>query len=113
MHVNKFRWCAKIISLSVTFPTSGHLKTSEAGDEKEQQQLLVDLPTKWDIHGDLVMFPDTSFVKEYWKSVTPEFWKKVANIFDVKRVAVKSRICSDNYRTPKVKPLIYENVCVS
>ena len=81
---------------------SGQLKGVEMPCEK-RELLLIDLPSKWEIHGDLVMFPDISFTCDYWKSMTPEFWKKVANIYDVKRVALKSRICGDNYRSPKVE----------
>jgi len=74
--------------------------------------ILSDIPSKWDIHNDLVMFPDTSFTLEIWESLPQSFWTGIADIMRVKRIAVKSRIKNDNFRTPKMKLVLGDDVIV-
>lgn len=74
--------------------------------------ILSDIPSKWDIHNDLVMFPDTSFTLEVWETLPQPFWTGIADIMRVKRIAVKSRIKNDNFRTPKMKLVLGDDVIV-
>ena len=64
--------------------------------------LKEDLPKRWDIHGDLILFPENSFSLQIWENFPEDFWTKVAKIFNVNRIATKSKISSDFFRTPNV-----------
>lgn len=86
-----------------------YLKEDKSLEADLIDELLLDLPNKWDIHCDLIMFPDTSFTCDYWKNLTKDVWKTIAGIFGVGRVALKSRIDKDGYRTPKVDLKLGEN----
>lgn len=66
------------------------------------QNIMAELPKKWEIHGDLIMFPDSAFYSPVWNDFPETFWKELAELFIVKRVAVTSRIRDDGYRTPRV-----------
>ena len=49
---------------------------------EQKEELLLELPIKWDIHGDLIMFPNTSFISDYWDNtkierVQKQFLKQV------------------------------------
>ena len=68
--------------------------------------LLTELPAKWDVHDDLVMFPDTSFKSDIWHNLQDTFWEGIARIMNVKRIALKSRIRKDDFRTPQVKMVL-------
>lgn len=86
----------KLISL-----IQDHLKDVEIS-EKEKEALLQDLPNKWEIHCDLIIFPNTSFTIEYWEHQPVEFWGKISEIFGVKRIALQSKVGPDGFRTPGV-----------
>jgi len=85
-----------------------HFKDVDMSHE-QQKELLEDLPSKWDIHCDLIMFPSTSFTCDYWNTTTENLWKMIANIFGVRRIALKSKIVSDDYRTPQVVMKLGDN----
>lgn len=81
----------------------------------EMAVLVAQIPSKWEIHGDLVMFSEQAFFSLFWKSLDKvegggcygkgvhQFWKDLADTVGAKRVALSSRIVSDNYRTPSVE----------
>ena len=90
---------------------------------------LNDLPKKWKIFNDLVLFPFNSFTNSIWIELSKfllaileivvliiepinilddqkSFWELVAKSLKVKRVAKESRIQNDGYRTPNVEILV-------
>ena len=69
---------------------------------KQEEKLFMDLPKKWETHGDLIMFPDSSFTCKFWDNLPNHFWTCVADIFSVQRIALKSIIRKDIFRTPNV-----------
>ena len=86
-----------------------HLKDKNTLSSKQKEEILLDLPNKWDIHCDLIMFPDSSFTCDYWKAIEEDVWKSIAEIFGVCRIALKSRINTDDYRSPKVEMKLGDN----
>ena len=51
------------------------------------------------------MFPDT-FKSDIWHNLQDTFWKGIARIMNVKRIALRSRIQKDGFRTPQVKMVL-------
>ncbi|XP_006818664.1 tRNA wybutosine-synthesizing protein 2 homolog [Saccoglossus kowalevskii] len=68
-----------------------------------------DIPRHWEKHNDLVLFPDCVFTHRLWKDLENDLWRVVADATGVSRVAKKSRITSDGYRTPMVYLLLGNN----
>ena len=81
--------------------------------ESNVKILSSEIPLRWDIHGDLVMFPDTSFSSNTWNNLPELFWKDIASIMNAKRIALKSKIQNDDFRTPKVKLVLGNDVMVT
>lgn len=68
-----------------------------------------DIPSHWEQHGDLILLPENSFTSEKWRDFDGELWRTVAKSLGVTRLAKKSAICRDGFRTPKVTMLLGEN----
>lgn len=61
-----------------------------------------DLPSHWEQHGDLILLPERSFTLGKWEQFGAELWQVVAETLGVARLARKSTITSDGFRTPRV-----------
>ena len=83
------------------------LRGSGAGRE-EVARMLTDLPTGWELHGDLVLLPKDAFSGEKWQAVGAELWGAVAGALAVLRVARKGEI-SGGERRPDVEMLLGED----
>lgn len=68
-----------------------------------------DIPLHWEQHGDLILLPENSFTVDKWEHFGEELWKVVAESLGVTRVAKKSTINNDGFRTPKVSLLLGDN----
>ncbi len=64
--------------------------------------MLTDLPTGWELHGDLVLLPKDAFRQADWQVLASvekgmndltELWRAVAEALAVERVARKDFIC--------------------
>ncbi|PIK38077.1 tRNA wybutosine-synthesizing protein 2-like protein [Apostichopus japonicus] len=80
----------------------------ELAEEKEVQwteDLERDIPRHWEVHGDLILLPDSALQMPEWSSLLEGGWRPVADALGCKRLAQKSRIQSDDYRSPNVKLL--------
>ena len=73
------------------------------------KSLQEDIPLHWEQHGDLVLLPENSFSLDKWKVFADELWKVVAESLGVTRLAKKSTISNDGFRTPKVSLLLGNN----
>lgn len=82
--------------------------------EKENVQLSAELeseiPQKWEKYGDIVIFGnERCFESNVWQSlIGNELWQTVCDILKVNRVAIRKRIKSDRYRTPRAE-LVWGN----
>ncbi|XP_065668604.1 tRNA wybutosine-synthesizing protein 2 homolog isoform X4 [Hydra vulgaris] len=65
-------------------------------------ELKKNLPKRWEIHGNLILFPDHSFSLKTWEILPQDFWIRVAKVFNAERIAIKSKIIGDGFRTPNV-----------
>ena len=67
-----------------------------------------EIPTHWEIHGDLALFPGTCFKSERWSGIFPQ----ICSELKVKKLAKKSVISNDDFRSPKVD-FLYGDFCDS
>lgn len=65
-----------------------------------------DIPLHWEQHGDLILLPENSFTLAKWALFGEELWKVVTTSLGVTRLAKKSTINNDGFRTPKVSLLL-------
>ena len=65
-----------------------------------------DIPLQWEQHGDLILLPENSFTLDKWALFGEELWKVVAKSLGVTRLAKKSTINNDGFRTPNVSLLL-------
>ncbi|KAL3842241.1 hypothetical protein ACJMK2_020277 [Sinanodonta woodiana] len=68
-----------------------------------------EIPDHWEIHGDLVLLPCSAFKSTALASLGDELWQMVASCLKCNRVARKSAISSDGFRTPQVSLLLGED----
>ena len=54
--------------------------------------LALEIPRKWELHGDLVLLPPTAFASPVWRGVEPALWHCVCDALKVGRVARKAPI---------------------
>ena len=97
---------------------------------EDKHELISELPTSWERHGDLVMLPSTSFVNSIWgkfttipqnsdldpttKLSTPPktnnlLWDIIASILKCKRLTKDNKISCDGFRTPGATLLLGED----
>ena len=74
----------KLLSTKLVAPRKALLKlcrsyfTQENINEKDKIEILEEVPHKWEIHGDLVLFPRESLKNLFWEMRNEEFWRSVA-----------------------------------
>lgn len=71
--------------------------------------LQKDIPLHWEHHGDLILLPANSFTLDKWKLFGEELWQVVTKSLGAARLAKKSTINNDGFRTPKVSLLLGDN----
>ena len=65
-----------------------------------------DIPLHWEQHGDLILLPENSFTLDKWALFGEELWKVFTKSLSVTRLAKKSTINNDGFRTPNVSLLL-------
>ncbi|XP_040580896.1 tRNA wybutosine-synthesizing protein 2 homolog [Lepeophtheirus salmonis] len=61
------------------------------------------LPNHWEKHSDLILLPENSLKGDAFSQSIEDITKIMCDNLKVKRVARKSRICSNDFRSPKVE----------
>ena len=84
-------------------------KLLQKNDVTLDEFLYQDLPSHWEQHGDLILLPEKSFTLGTWKICGVELWQVVVEALGAARLAKKSTISSDGFRTPKVNLLLGDN----
>jgi len=84
-------------------------KLLQIKDVTRDSFLQNDIPLHWEQHGDLILLPENSFILDKWALFGEELWKVVAQSLGVTRLAKKSTINNDGFRTPKVSLLLGDN----
>ncbi|XP_054706976.1 tRNA wybutosine-synthesizing protein 2 homolog [Uloborus diversus] len=82
-------------------------------DRDENNTELNDVPQKWEKHGDLILLPSSSFRKDVWLQFGDKLWDIVAEALNANRVARKSTIQNDDFRSPRVELLKGEDSWVT
>jgi len=63
------------------------------------KELVSEVPRRWEMHGDLVMLPETAYRGAGWDGIPgAELWSSVAGTLSAKRVARKARIDAGGFR---------------
>ena len=68
--------------------------------------LLEDVPVHWERHRDLILLPEKSFSSDQWKMFGDDLWQLVAGSLGSSRLAMRSTVSNDKFRTPNVKLLL-------
>ena len=83
-------------------------------DEDKVAEMSKKVPKSWERHGDMVVFPPSSFSSLLWNSYfdsltdvqSPEFWSMVAKSLKCKRIALDEKVSADNFRSSGVRVLL-------
>ncbi|KAG9454033.1 hypothetical protein H6P81_006937 [Aristolochia fimbriata] len=73
------------------------------------QQLLEQLPTRWERLGDITVLPATSFKDPIWESLGQELWMLVARSLGTQRLARQGRIVPNATRDSALEILVGDN----
>uniref|UniRef100_A0A2C9JRV7 tRNA(Phe) (4-demethylwyosine(37)-C(7)) aminocarboxypropyltransferase n=1 Tax=Biomphalaria glabrata TaxID=6526 RepID=A0A2C9JRV7_BIOGL len=69
------------------------------------EDLMRELPTKWEKHEDLILLPCSSFISPQW-NIIADLWDVVAQCLNCKRLARHSTIAQNGFRSSQVKILL-------
>ncbi|XP_062513565.1 tRNA wybutosine-synthesizing protein 2 homolog isoform X2 [Corticium candelabrum] len=64
--------------------------------------LEAEIPTSWEIRGDLILLSRDAFRSKKWEESVPDLWDRICACLGVSRVARQSVIKSDEFRSPTV-----------
>lgn len=73
---------------------------------KKCKEMLLEVPTSWERHGDLVVLPSQAFRSPDWKQDSFDFWSTVAAALNCCRLARDSEIVPDKYRSSGAEMLL-------
>ncbi|KAG1699390.1 tRNA wybutosine-synthesizing protein 2 [Nymphon striatum] len=77
---------------------------------KWSDELASEVPSRWSIHGDLILLPENCFSSSVWNEfLGKRLWDIIANVFNKTKVAKQGCIKNDIVRTPTVTILRGEN----
>ncbi|XP_046558610.1 tRNA wybutosine-synthesizing protein 2 homolog [Haliotis rubra] len=65
-------------------------------------ELLEDLPSRWEKHGDLILFSNSAFTSDVWSQLGFPLWRVVCQCLGGSRLARKSSVSADGFRSPQV-----------
>ncbi|KAF8093012.1 hypothetical protein N665_0393s0014 [Sinapis alba] len=73
------------------------------------EELLDELPQKWERLGDIVVLPVTSFKDPAWSSISEEVWSAVAISLSANRLARQGRVEANGTRDSTLEILVGDN----
>nr|POE67462.1 trna wybutosine-synthesizing protein 2/3/4 [Quercus suber] len=73
------------------------------------EQLLEELPTRWERLGDIVVLPVTSFKDPVWDSIGADVWPIVAKSLNTNRLARQGRVAPTGTRDSTLEILVGDN----
>ena len=78
-------------------------------DNEKIDDLLDDIPKRWEKFDDIALIPNSSFRKEQWRSIiNDEFWTKVCQSLNIERLARSGEIVGEK-RESTVEMLVGNN----
>lgn len=66
---------------------------------------IEDIPKHWEKHGSLVLLPSSCFSKKAWNKC-PNLWETVAQVLKCEKLARKSSVKPDDFRSPHTELLL-------
>lgn len=101
-----------LVCKSAPINTGARLRTNliqllEKCPTEERERLLLEVPTCWERHGDLVLLPATTFTSPEWEHITPcdQLWRCVTTALGATRLARQARIDPGLLRQSQVELL--------
>uniref|UniRef100_A0A7N1A2L6 tRNA(Phe) (4-demethylwyosine(37)-C(7)) aminocarboxypropyltransferase n=1 Tax=Kalanchoe fedtschenkoi TaxID=63787 RepID=A0A7N1A2L6_KALFE len=73
------------------------------------EDLLEELPARWERLGDIVVLPESSFKNKMWDSLGNELWSTVAKSLGACQLAQQGRVASTGTRDSTLEILVGEN----
>ena len=70
------------------------------------ETLRPELPKSWEKHGDLLLVSRHYFASDKWRDTSNVWSPVVCNLLKVNRIARKSEITNDDFRSPKVEMVL-------
>lgn len=70
------------------------MRESQIVPEQEVDNLMLELPTKWEKLGDLVLIPEDCMLSDRWQSIGKSVWMALANGLGATRIGRQRRIAS-------------------
>ena len=74
-------------------------------NHSDLDQILQNIPSKWQRHGDLILFPQGSFSLKVLRELEPDLWQVCCNVLKAKRIARIGYIHNNGFRTPNCELL--------
>ncbi|KAF8030134.1 hypothetical protein BT93_E2537 [Corymbia citriodora subsp. variegata] len=68
-------------------------------------ELLEQLPTRWERLGDIVILPETSFKDPIWETIGQELWPVIAKVLNTRRLACQGYVAPTSTRDSTLKIL--------
>ncbi|ONI09967.1 hypothetical protein PRUPE_4G021000 [Prunus persica] len=78
-------------------------------DKGLPEELLEELPARWEQLGDIVVLPATSFKNPLWDSMREELWPVIAKSVNAHRLARQGRVASNGTRDSTLEILLGDN----
>ncbi|CAL8145141.1 unnamed protein product [Prunus armeniaca] len=78
-------------------------------DKGLPEELLEELPARWERLGDIVVLPATSFKNPLWDSMREELWPVIAKSVNAHRLARQGRVASNGTRDSTLEILLGDN----
>ncbi|XP_030511426.1 tRNA wybutosine-synthesizing protein 2/3/4 isoform X2 [Rhodamnia argentea] len=69
------------------------------------EELLEQLPTRWERLGDIVVLPETSFKDPIWETIGEELWPIIAKVLNTRRLARQGYVARTSTRDSALKIL--------
>merc|ERR1712004_196411 len=66
----------------------------------DYQEVLNTVPSKYQKHDDCVVFNTSDFDHVFWTPIKDDLWSFVAKFLNISKIAVKSAIVNDDFRSP-------------
>lgn len=76
-----------------------HLLMLQAVAQERIDELLLEVPSRWEKLGDLALLPRTSMTSPEWGSLPQALWKAVADALGVKRLAMQAPVADTGKET--------------
>lgn len=79
---------------SFIWPLTGQAPVLAGVSQCRPQQLMAEVPSKWERLGDLVLLPADSFRAAKWAALGSDLWTAVATVLKADRIALQAPVAN-------------------